>query len=157
MCQNILKRRILKLVEKKEGEALSPTAQNNNIDVNVTSLHSQDESSNEEQEQPLYKGVGYLILGGALILIFSEPFITAVVSLAALAHVNPILFAFFLAPIASEMPEILESISLSRKGRLQNLNIAVSNLLGGTITKTTFLCGIFFVLWCIQRISLGIS
>eukprot|EP01126_Amoeba_proteus_P027373 TRINITY_DN2717_c0_g1_i6.p1 TRINITY_DN2717_c0_g1~~TRINITY_DN2717_c0_g1_i6.p1 ORF type:complete len:112 (-),score=14.12 TRINITY_DN2717_c0_g1_i6:257-592(-) len=41
------------------------------------------------------------------------------------------------------MPEILESISLSRKGKSQNINIAVANLAGGTITKTTLLCGIF--------------
>jgi Ca2+/Na+ antiporter len=42
------------------------------------------------------------------------------------------------------MPEILESISLSRKGKIQNINIAVSNLMGGTITKTTLLCGVWF-------------
>jgi len=41
------------------------------------------------------------------------------------------------------MPEILESISLSRKGHRQSINVAVSNLMGGTITKTTLLCGIF--------------
>jgi Ca2+/Na+ antiporter len=56
--------------------------------------------------------------------------------------VNAILLAFFLAPIASEMPEILESISLSRKGNTQNINIAYSNLVGGTITKTTLLLGV---------------
>ena len=43
---------------------------------------------------------------------------------------------------ASEAPEILESISLSRKGNSQNINIAFSNLVGGTITKTTLLCGV---------------
>lgn len=46
---------------------------------------------------------------------------------------------------ASEMPEILESISLSRKGRSQSINIAFSNLVGGTITKTTLLCGVSIV------------
>jgi Ca2+/Na+ antiporter len=62
--------------------------------------------------------------------------------------VNAILLAFFLAPIASEMPEILESISLSRKGNTQNINIAYSNLIGGTITKTTLLLGV-----CLHLIS----
>eukprot|EP00003_Mantamonas_plastica_P004842 TRINITY_DN1389_c0_g1_i13.p3 TRINITY_DN1389_c0_g1~~TRINITY_DN1389_c0_g1_i13.p3 ORF type:complete len:151 (-),score=38.69 TRINITY_DN1389_c0_g1_i13:397-849(-) len=58
---------------------------------------------------------------------------------------SPVLLAFFLAPIASEMPEVLESISLSRKGKTQSINIAFSNLVGGTVTKTTLLTGIFAI------------
>ena len=50
--------------------------------------------------------------------------------------------AFFLAPIASEAPEILESVTLSMRGKTQNINIALSNLIGGTISKTTLLLGV---------------
>lgn len=75
-------------------------------------------------------------------MMFSSPFIDSVVNAASYLQVNPILLAFFLAPIASEAPEILESISLSRKGNSQNINIAYSNLIGGTITKTSLLCGV---------------
>jgi len=109
-----------------------------------------DESSSEKELPPTSKGVAYLVLGGVLIGYFSEPFITAIVEIASQAKVNPILLAFFLAPVASEMPEILESISLSRKGKLQNINIAIANLAGGTITKTTLLSGIF-VFYGIQK------
>lgn len=111
------------------------------------------EAANEEEEEhaPVYKGVLYLVAGGALIFTFSRPFIFSVVSAASTLRVNPILLAFFLAPIASEMPEILESVSLSRKGNTQNINIAFSNLIGGTITKTTLLCGIF----CFYGVSKG--
>jgi len=105
--------------------------------------HDVEAGSASEEEVSVTKGIGYLLLGGTLIFVFSEPFISSVVEIATIAQVNSILLAFFLAPIASEMPEILESISLSRKGNLQNINIAVSNLMGGTITKTTLLCGIF--------------
>jgi len=90
----------------------------------------------------IWKGVMYLVVGGVLSGGFSSPFINAVVEIASMLKVNPILLAFFLAPIASEAPEILESISLSRKGNSQSINIAFSNLVGGTITKTTLLCGI---------------
>ena len=78
-----------------------------------------------------------------MIFLFSGPFIDAVGKTAEALKINPILLAFFLAPVASEAPEILESISLSRKGTLQTINIAYSNLVGGTITKTTFLTGLF--------------
>jgi len=114
-------------------------AEHDHVKVDVETA----EDSSSGIEQPLWKGIGYLLLGGSMILLFSEPFIEAVVDIAELAKVNPILLAFFLAPVASEMPEILESISLSRKGHRQSINVAVSNLMGGTITKTTLLCGIF--------------
>jgi cation:H+ antiporter len=108
-----------------------------------------DDVEEMEEELPTSKGVMFLVVGGGLIVIFSSPFINSVVEAAAIMHVNPILLAFFLAPIASEAPEILESISLSRKGNAQSINIAYSNLIGGTITKTTLLCGIFcfFGVW----------
>jgi len=107
----------------------------------------------EETEEPpnVSKGVAFLVCGGTMILCFSSPFINSVVEIASLWKVNPILLAFFLAPIASEAPEILESISLSRKGNAQSINIAYSNLVGGTVTKTTLLVGIF----CFFGISKG--
>jgi len=97
----------------------------------------------EEEDVPVFKGILYLVVGGFLIFGFSKPFINCVVNAASALKVNPILLAFFLAPIASEMPEILESVSLARKGNSQNINIAMSNLIGGTMSKTTLLCGIF--------------
>lgn len=105
------------------------------------SIGDEDEEENGE-EVNIKKGFGLLTLGGILIMIFSNPFINSVVIFASYLKVNPILLAFFLAPIASEAPEILESISLSRKGNSQNINIAFSNLVGGTITKTSLLCGV---------------
>lgn len=96
----------------------------------------------EEEEESTLKGIVYLCVGGVMIFIFSHPFIKSVVLGAYSMNVSPTLLAFFLAPIASEAPEILESISLSRKGNSQNINIAFSNLVGGTITKTTLLCGV---------------
>eukprot|EP01112_Ceratiomyxa_fruticulosa_P011669 TRINITY_DN318_c0_g1_i1.p1 TRINITY_DN318_c0_g1~~TRINITY_DN318_c0_g1_i1.p1 ORF type:complete len:347 (-),score=52.66 TRINITY_DN318_c0_g1_i1:143-1183(-) len=108
-------------------------------DLEVGEKHEEE----DEHEEPTYKGVGYLIVGGVTIFLCSKPFINSVVDAASSLKVNPILLAFFLAPVASEMPEILESISLSRKGNIQNINIAYSNLVGGTITKTTLLTGIF--------------
>eukprot|EP01133_Synstelium_polycarpum_P013218 gene13218-15529_t len=66
------------------------------------------EEEEEEHEEPLAKGVGLLFLGGSIICFFSKPFIDSIVTMATEMNVNPILLAFFLAPIASEMPEILE-------------------------------------------------
>lgn len=120
------------------------------VDLEAPNGPAGDEESDSEEEghgeAPLSKGIAFLVVGGLLIFLFSEPFISAVVAISERVHVNPILLAFFLAPIASEMPEILESVSLSRKGKENSINIAFSNLIGGTITKTTLLCGVRFLL-----------
>lgn len=106
--------------------------------------HSDGDNSDDEEEQPpVAKGVLYLVVGGTLIFLFADNFIDSVVVIASSLQVSPTLLAFFLAPVASEAPEILESIQLSRKGVSQHINIAFSNLIGGTITKTTLLFGIF--------------
>jgi len=112
--------------------------QENDLEIGLV----EEDDEEEEEEESVMKGALYLLAGGVLIVLFSSPFISAVVDVASIWNVNPTLLAFFLAPVASEAPEILESISLSRKGSLQNINIAFSNLVGGTITKTTLLCGI---------------
>jgi Sodium/calcium exchanger protein len=96
----------------------------------------------EEHDQPTWKGVAYLVSGALCIGIFSTPFIQSVVVVAEQLNVSSALFAFFLAPIASEAPEILEAISLSKKGHSQSINVAFSELIGGTVTKTTLLCGV---------------
>jgi len=116
------------------------------IDVNEQAKQHDEELGEveeEEEEGSAFKGFAFLVAGGSLIILFSSPFIHSVVEVASIWKINPILLAFFLAPVASEAPEILESISLSRKGHIQAINIAYSNLVGGTITKTTLLCGIF--------------
>ena len=100
------------------------------------------EDSDDEEEQPMWKGVLYLCLGGLFIYIFSDPFIQSVVVIGKQLGITPLALAFFFAPIASEAPEILESITLARRGKLQNINIAFSNLVGGTLSKTTLLTGV---------------
>jgi len=101
-----------------------------------------EEGIEEMITEPVWKGILYLTIGGAIIYIFSEPFINSVVKIGLHIQINPIALAFFFAPIASEAPEIFESISLSRKGKTQNINISFSNLICGTISKTTLLMGI---------------
>eukprot|EP01111_Echinosteliopsis_oligospora_P011564 TRINITY_DN3848_c0_g1_i1.p1 TRINITY_DN3848_c0_g1~~TRINITY_DN3848_c0_g1_i1.p1 ORF type:complete len:350 (+),score=99.27 TRINITY_DN3848_c0_g1_i1:190-1239(+) len=127
------------IVDSLSQKAPEPDVKGHEHDVE-SGVEEEDE---HDEEAPVSKGVVFLVAGGVLICAFSKPFIESVVEAASSMDVNPILLAFFLAPVASEMPEILESVSLARKGNTQNINIAMSNLIGGTITKTTLLCGIF--------------
>lgn len=100
------------------------------------------EDEEDEEDKPAWKGFAFLMAGGVFIYAFSLPFIDTVVNIGQSLNIAPLALAFFFAPVASEAPEILESISLSRKGKTQNINIAFSNLVGGTVSKTTLLTGI---------------
>jgi len=113
---------------------------NRNSDTSDEEHEAEDDD--DEEEQPTWKGVAYLVAGGVIIYLFSLPFIDCVVNIGQALNIAPLALAFFFAPVASEAPEILESISLSRKGKTQNINIAFSNLVGGTVSKTTLLTGI---------------
>jgi Ca2+/Na+ antiporter len=115
------------------GTELSPAGAD--VDVDVDEEHGEPE--------PVAKGAAYLVLGGGLIFLYADDFIDSVAGIARAWGVSSTLLAFFLAPIASEAPEILEAVMLSRKGYTQTINIALSNLVGGTISKTTLLFGIF--------------
>jgi Ca2+/Na+ antiporter len=128
------------------------TPNNNNADLDISISpdktergghnHDDDEDHEDEEEQPTWKGIAYLVAGGLIIYLCSEPFIQSVVQIGSDIGLTPLALAFFFAPIASEAPEILESISLSRKGKTQSINIAFSNLVGGTLSKTTLLLGV---------------
>lgn len=128
-------------------EPSSPHIEDNNRDVEQGAVSPEV----EEEEEPTWKGFAFLAAGGVLIYFFSEPFINSVVAIGRVMNINPIVLAFFCAPVASEAPEILEAISLARKGKNQNINIAFSNLVGGTISKTTLLCGLL----CFYSVAKG--
>mmetsp|Transcript_10449 Transcript_10449/g.15270 ORF Transcript_10449/g.15270 Transcript_10449/m.15270 type:complete len:350 (+) Transcript_10449:21-1070(+) len=132
---------------EKKSETLDLMDDKELIDVR----HESEDESDDEEEQPTWKGMAFLIAGGLIIYLFSLPFIDAVVEMGELLSIGSLALAFFFAPVASEAPEILESISLSRKGKLQNINIAFSNLVGGTVSKTTLLTGILCLYGAIYK------
>jgi Ca2+/Na+ antiporter len=100
-------------------------------------------SDDEElDDKKLFYGFVYLLTGAGIIVFFADDFINGVVEIASLLKINSQLLSFFIAPIASEMPEILGAIALARKGREGAINVGYSNLVGGTISKTTLILGI---------------
>lgn len=130
--------------KKKDLETGHPQKESNGSSGEEVEV-MEDEEEDEHANASVLKGVGFLVVGGGLIFLCSSPFIAAVVHASELLKVSPSLLAFFLAPVASEMPEILEAISLSRRGHVQTINVAYSNLIGGTITKTTLMVGLFSI------------
>ncbi|KAL9650472.1 hypothetical protein ABK040_004694 [Willaertia magna] len=121
----------------------NPKESASEVDTGLTISENENlDSDSDDENESAAKAVIYLIIGGALLYFVSDPFIHKVNWLATIFQINNFILAFFLAPIASEAPEILEAITLSRKGKVKNINIAFSNLVGGTLVKTTLLIGI---------------
>ena len=90
----------------------------------------------------VYKGTFMLTLGAILIALFSDDLVTGLAKISADAGLDPLVVAFFVAPLASEAPEILGAVAMSRKGSTKMVGIALSNLVGGTVAKVSILLGI---------------
>ena len=100
------------------------------------------ELTDDEKRVYLRKGTLYLIVGASLIALFSDGMVDSLSEAAHAVGVNPGVAAFFVAPIASEAPEILGAIGMSYKGRAKLVTIALSNLIGGTVAKVTILLAV---------------
>jgi cation:H+ antiporter len=89
---------------------------------------------------PLLKSLGLLLFGGAIVFVFSGPFVDSMIELATLLRVSPVTIAIILGPLASEMPEkITAYITVIRNGRLAE--ISVCNFIGSKVNHNSLLLG----------------
>lgn len=89
----------------------------------------------------LFIALAQLLVGGAVILIVSEPFVDTMISLAKAFSVSPVVIAIVLGPIASEMPEKMTAyITVWRNGRLAQLSIC--NFIGSKVNHNSLLLAV---------------
>jgi cation:H+ antiporter len=79
-----------------------------------------------------------LVGGGAIVFLFSEPFVDSMLRLAEALGISAVAIALVLGPIASEMPEkITAYITVRRDGRLAE--ISVCNFIGSKVNHNSLL------------------
>jgi len=97
----------------------------------------------------LGKSIALLLAGGAVILIFTGPFVESMKSLADLLHVSRVTIAIILGPLASEMPEkITAYITVIRNGKLAE--ISVCNFIGSKVNHNSLLLGTMPIIALLQ-------
>ena len=84
------------------------------------------------------KTILLLILGAAIVIIVSDPFVDSIIEIAHALSIAPIAIAIVLSPIASEMPEKLTAfLTVRRDGKLAE--ISVCNFIGSKINHNSLL------------------
>jgi len=125
--------------------------------VNKIEVH-ENESEEEEEEMPEdFKGLDVetrtrmaiqrslmMMFGGTVIvLIFSDPMVNVLSRFGQITSIEGFYVSFVCAPLASNAPEILASVSYAAKKTKKSISISISNLQGVACMNITVALGIF--------------
>ena len=83
--------------------------------------------------------LGWLLAGGALLIIGGEIFVRGATALALLLKVPPLIIGLTIVAVGTSLPELASSVIAARKG--QN-DLALGNILGSNIFNTLAVVGI---------------
>ncbi len=120
-----------------------------------------EEGNNTEAESPLFFTklkfplsyftiILQLFVALMILIYFADMFISAVNTVATLYHVSPFLLSLIVIPIATEMPEKINSILWLRKGKD---TLAIGNITGAMVFQGSLLpiLGILFTDWSLTN------
>ncbi|MBU0951660.1 MAG: hypothetical protein KKH91_02355 [Elusimicrobia bacterium] len=101
---------------------------------------AQKKAEGEYENVNLLKSIIFLLVGGIIIFLCSEPFVDSMIEFAHVVGISPVIIAILLGPIASEMPEkITAYITVLRNGELAE--ISISNFIGSKVNHNSLLLG----------------
>jgi len=98
----------------------------------------------EKQQRAIkWRAVSLLVLGTALILLFSDPMVLVFGEIATRTGIPPFYVSFVLAPLISNAPEIFASQYYARKKTRRSMTIAFTTLQGSAAMNNTVCLSIF--------------
>ncbi len=99
------------------------------------------ESKHPVPTKALIWGAVNMAVGGVIVYFASEPFVSSMMQMAEFLHVNVVVVAIVLGPLASEMPEKLTAyLVVLRNG--ENAEISVCNFLGSKVNHNSLLLAV---------------
>jgi cation:H+ antiporter len=102
-----------------------------------------------DSQRSLVKSIGFLLVGGVIVLVFSEPFVDSMIKVAEHYNISPVTIAIILGPLASEMPEkVTAYITVIRDGKLAE--ISVCNFIGSKVNHNSLLLGTMPIIALLQ-------
>jgi len=133
---------------KTKGTAISNTARNvieggEDEEEEEVPEDFTDLSPDEQQAAIKKRAFLMLLVGTALVVIFSDPMVDVLQELANRAGIPPFYVAFVLAPLASNATEVLASQYYAAKKTRKTITVALSTLEGAAALNNTFCLGIF--------------
>lgn len=107
----------------------------------------------EKQQQRIkMRACKLMLIGTALILIFSDPMVDVMSNMGARIGVPPFYVAFVLAPLASNASELIASLGYAGKKTKKTISISLAALEGAACMNNTFCLCIFMALIFFKRL-----
>jgi len=101
----------------------------------------------QEQQAQITKRASVLMLvGTALVLVFSDPMVEVMSNMGERLSIPPFYISFVLAPLASNASELIASISLAKKKTQKTISVALATLEGAACMNNTFCLAIWMAL-----------
>jgi cation:H+ antiporter len=92
---------------------------------------------------------GLFVVGGAVIFLAAEPFLTSMMALAASLGISQFVFIQWVAPFISEFPEKLSAFTWAR--RITRAPVALLNMVSSNINQWGVLSGLLAVIYCVSH------
>lgn len=105
----------------------------------VSAKQNMDIGDDEEHGYSLIHDVGYMLGGGAVILIGSNITVDAAVAMAKFFGVSDRIIGLTIVALGTSLPELFTSVTAALKGRV---GIAVGNIVGSNLFNILFVIGI---------------
>jgi len=137
----------------KVSRTPAPSAGYDSEPLTLGSMVARLKMSEADPNPPTLLVVAQTAVAVALIVSGARLFVSQIVSLAELLHVNATLIALIFAPLATELPEQLNSVRWLRQGKDQ---LALGNIGGTMVFQTCILValGITLTTWTLAPIEL---
>eukprot|EP01013_Petalomonas_cantuscygni_P031123 TRINITY_DN57274_c0_g1_i1.p1 TRINITY_DN57274_c0_g1~~TRINITY_DN57274_c0_g1_i1.p1 ORF type:complete len:607 (-),score=155.12 TRINITY_DN57274_c0_g1_i1:239-2059(-) len=105
-----------------------------------------DLSPQQQQRRILLRALWMMGIGTVLVLVFSDPMVGVLDGLGSRLGIGGFYVSFVLAPLASNLSEVIAAASYAAKRTSRTATIALQQLLGAAIMNNTFCLGIFLAL-----------
>jgi len=110
----------------------------------------EEESGSAKSEEPfsvtLTKSLAYMIVGLALVAIFSDPMVDVLTNFGAFLSIPPFYISFIITPMCSNASELIASIIFASKKTVVSSSMTYSQLYGAATMNATLGLGIFYTL-----------
>lgn len=84
-----------------------------------------------------------MLLGTALVLIFSDPMVGVLAEMGGKLNMSPFYVSFIISPLASNASELVAAYNYARKRTERTITVSISTLQGAACMNNTFCLGVF--------------
>ncbi|MFB0545190.1 MAG: sodium:calcium antiporter [Asgard group archaeon] len=91
--------------------------------------------------------LAFLVAGSVILLIAIHPFVEAIDELSEEIGISALFLALVISPFASEMPEKISAIILTKKS-MEGAEIAIANFIGSKVQNNSLLFGVMILIAC---------